>query len=63
MELNQQTFARTLERIKDTARLQDNMLTSEQINEAFEELELNEEQMSLILQHLFQCLNYMKKKL
>lgn len=52
MELNQQTFARTLERIKDTARLQDNMLTSEQINEAFEELELNEEQMSLIYDYL-----------
>lgn len=52
MELNQQTFANTLEQLRDTARLQGNMLTTEQINEAFGEWELNEGQMSLIHDYL-----------
>lgn len=52
MELNQQAFANTLEHLRDTARLQGNMLTTEQINEAFGEWELNEGQMSLIHDYL-----------
>ena len=48
MEMNQLEFAQTLQQLKDTARLQENMLTSEQISEAFEDLSLTEEQMGLI---------------
>lgn len=50
--MDQIKFAKTLEQLKDTARLQGNMLTSEQINEAFEEMHLNDEQMNLILDYL-----------
>ena len=46
--MNQLEFAQTLQQLKDTARLQENMLTSEQISEAFESLSLTEEQMGLI---------------
>ncbi len=52
MELNQLAFANTLEQLRDTARLQGNMLTTEQINEAFGEWKLNEGQMSLIHDYL-----------
>ena len=52
MELNQIAFANTLEQLRDTARLQGNMLTTEQINEAFGEWKLNEGQMSLIHDYL-----------
>jgi RNA polymerase primary sigma factor len=48
MELNQFTFANTLEHLKETARLQENMLTSEQIREAFDEWNLSDEQITLI---------------
>lgn len=48
MEMNQVEFARVLQQLKDTARLQENMLTSEQIQEAFDSLSLTEEQMGLI---------------
>lgn len=52
MEMNQEEFARTLQQLKDTARLQENMLTSEQITEAFEALSLTGEQMGLIHEYL-----------
>ena len=52
MEMNQLEFAQTLQQLKDTARLQENMLTSEQISEAFEALSLTEEQMGLIHEYL-----------
>lgn len=52
MELNQTTFASTLENLKETARLQGNMLTTEQIDEAFAEWNLQEEQKQLILEYL-----------
>ena len=52
MEMNQLEFAQTLQQLKDTARLQENMLTSEQISEAFESLSLTEEQMGLIHEYL-----------
>jgi RNA polymerase primary sigma factor len=48
MELNQFTFANTLEHLKETARLQENMLTSEQVREAFDEWNLSDEQITLI---------------
>lgn len=52
MEMNQVIFAKTLEQLKETARLQENMLTSEQIKEAFEELHLSDEQMALIYEYM-----------
>lgn len=52
MEKEQLIFAQTLEQLKETARLQENMLTSEQIQEAFEEMKLNEAQLSLIHEYL-----------
>jgi RNA polymerase primary sigma factor len=48
MEFNQFTFANKLAQLKDTARLQENMLTSEQVREAFEEWNLNDNQIGLI---------------
>jgi RNA polymerase primary sigma factor len=48
MELNQFTFASTLEQLRETARLQENMLTREQIREAFDEWNLSDEQITLI---------------
>ena len=52
MEKEQLLFAQALEQLKETARLQENMLTSEQIQEAFEEMKLNEAQLSLIHEYL-----------
>ena len=46
--MNQLEFAQTLQQLKDTAGLQENMLTSEQISEAFEALSLTEEQMETV---------------
>ena len=46
MELNQTVFAETLEQLKEMARLQENMLTSEQISEAFSEWQLQEGQLA-----------------
>ncbi len=48
MELNHINFAQVLEALRDTARLQGNMLTSEQLEEAFEQWKLDEGQMTLI---------------
>lgn len=46
------TFAKTLGQLKDTARLQDNMLTTEQIQETFEEMKLDDERMAYIYDYL-----------
>lgn len=48
----QLTFVKTLEQLKETARLQENMLTREQIQEAFSQMQLNEAQMTLIYEYL-----------
>ncbi|MCM1184782.1 MAG: hypothetical protein NC337_15550 [Roseburia sp.] len=52
MEFNQLTFANTLKELKDTARLQGNMLTGEQLEEAFAAWQLKEEQLALIQSYL-----------
>lgn len=52
MEINQLAFVQALEQLKDTARLQDNMLTSEQIKESFEDMPLQDEQMAMIYEYL-----------
>lgn len=52
MELNQYTFANTLEQLCDTARLQGNMLTSAQVSDAFGEWKLDDEQLLLIHNYL-----------
>lgn len=52
MELNQTVFAETLEQLKETARFQGNMLTSEQISEAFGKWQLQENQLTLIYDYL-----------
>ncbi|MDE6621070.1 MAG: hypothetical protein K2K74_11410 [Lachnospiraceae bacterium] len=51
MELNQINFANTLEELRDTARLQENMLTSDQIREAFEEWQLDDGKLALIQEY------------
>lgn len=48
MELNHTNFAQVLEELRDTARLQGNMLTNEQLEEAFGEWKLDAGQMTLI---------------
>ncbi|GFI23385.1 RNA polymerase sigma factor SigA [Lachnospiraceae bacterium] len=48
MELNHINFAQILEELKDTARLQGNMLTGNQLAKAFEQWKLDKEQMTLI---------------
>lgn len=52
MEKEQLLFAQILEQLKETARLQENMLTSGQIQEAFEEMNLDEAQLALIHEYL-----------
>lgn len=52
MELDELRFAEILKELKDTARLQGNLLTGEQIAEAFDAWQLGEEQMSLIYGYL-----------
>lgn len=52
MEQNQQAFIAGLEQLKETARLQGNMLTGEQIDEEFGKWQLNEEQLALIYDYL-----------
>lgn len=48
MELNHTNFSQILEELRDTARLQGNMLTTEQIEEAFGQWKLDAAQMALI---------------
>lgn len=52
MDKEQLLFAQTLEQLKETARLQENMLTSEQVQEAFETMNLGEAQLALIHEYL-----------
>lgn len=52
MEFNQVNFAKVLEQLRDTARLQENMLSSAQIKEAFGEWQLDESQFALIHDYL-----------
>ena len=52
MELDQRAFAEALEQLRETARLQGNMLTSEQISEAFGEWKLADAQLLLIHDYL-----------
>ena len=52
MDKEQLLFAQTLEQLKETARLQENMLTSEQVQEAFETMNLGEAQSALIHEYL-----------
>ncbi len=48
MEFNHANFAQALEELKDTARLQGNMLTGGQLDEAFAQWQLGEEQLALV---------------
>lgn len=52
MEFNQLNFAAALEQLRETARLQENMLTSEQVRDAFGEWQLKEGQFALIHDYL-----------
>lgn len=52
MEMDQLAFAKKLEQLKDTARLQENMLTKEQVQEAFEDMKLDEQQFALIYEYM-----------
>lgn len=52
MEQNQQAFIAGLVQLKETARLQGNMLTGEQIDEEFGKWKLNEAQLTLIYDYL-----------
>lgn len=52
MEQKQQAFMAGLEQLKETARLQGNMLTGEQIDEEFGKWQLNEQQLALIYDYL-----------
>lgn len=52
MEQNQQAFIAGLEQLKETARLQGNMLTNGQIDEEFGKWQLNEEQLTLLYDYL-----------
>ena len=48
MEKEQIVFAQRLEQLKDTARLQKNVLTEEQVQDTFEDMILVNEQFDLI---------------
>lgn len=52
MEKEQIIFAQRLEQLKDTARLQKNVLTEEQVQETFEDMNLVKEQFDLIYEYL-----------
>lgn len=52
MEYNQDHFVRILKQLRDMARLQENMLTSAQIDEAFQTWNLEEAQFALIHEYL-----------
>lgn len=52
MEKEQIIFAQKLEQLKDTARLQRNVLSEEQVQEAFAQMKLVKEQMDLIYEYL-----------
>lgn len=50
--LNEATFTKLLMELKETAAVQGNVLTTEQVEEPFEAYNLNEEQMSLVYEYL-----------
>ncbi len=50
--LNEATFMKLLTELKETAAVQDNILTTEQIQAQFENYDLNEEQMNLVYEYL-----------
>lgn len=50
--LNEATFTKLLMELKETAAVQGNVLTTEQVEEPFEACNLNEEQMSLVYEYL-----------
>lgn len=52
MENEQIIFAQRLEQLKETARLQKNVLTEEQVQETFEDMKLVKEQLDLIYEYL-----------
>lgn len=52
MEMEQLAFAKKLEQLKETARLQENMLTKEQVQETFEDMKLDEQQFALIYEYM-----------
>lgn len=52
MEMDQLAFAKKLEQLKETARLQENMLTKEQVQEAFADMNLDEQQFALIYEYM-----------
>lgn len=52
MEKEELIFAKRLEQLKDTARLQKNVLTEEQVKETFEDMNLVKEQLELIYDYL-----------
>lgn len=53
MEMNKEVlFARALEKLKKTAKEQGNCISEEQIKEAFQEMELTQEQMELVTDYL-----------
>lgn len=52
MDNEQIIFAQRLEQLKDTARLQKNVLLEEQVQETFEDMHLVKEQMDLIYEYL-----------
>ena len=54
MDFNQQAFAASLEQLKETARLEGNVVTREQIQKAFEKWHLDEGQLALIDEYLKQ---------
>lgn len=54
MDFNQQAFAASLEQLKETARLEGNVVTREQIQETFEKWHLDEGQLALIDEYLKQ---------
>ena len=45
-------FARTLQKVKEVAKLSGNVITKEEIDEEFENLHLDEEQMKLVYEYL-----------
>ena len=51
MEFNHTNFAQVLEELKDTARIQGNMLTSAQLEEAFGQWQLGAEHLALVQEY------------
>ena len=47
-------FAKTLEKVRQTAKEQNNCITKEQVEKAFLELSLSKEQMDMVYQYLHQ---------